>query len=86
MVFWPKLYNFESKFCTNQVEVGGFCGRKRTFLQKDGLSAETASFGCFGISAERNFFEEPSFGFWQKDKNPLSVATNIGLILDYPWI
>ena len=73
MVFWPKLYNFESKFCTNQVEVGGFCGRKRLFLPKDGPSSETASFGCFGISAEINFFEEPSFGFRQKDKNYLSV-------------
>ena len=42
---------------------------ERIFLQKESLSAEgallaeTASFGSFGISAEMNFFEEPSFGF-----------------------
>ena len=43
------------------------------FLQKEALLAETASFGSFGISAEINFFEEPSFGFRQNDKNSLSV-------------
>ena len=68
-----KLVNFESKFGTNQVKVAGFCNRKTQFLPKEGLSAETASFVCYGISAERNFLEEPSFGFRQKDKNCLSV-------------
>ena len=51
----------------------GFSCRKSLFLQKEALSAETASFGSFSISAEINFFEEPSFGFRQKDKNYLSV-------------
>ena len=38
MPFWPKscknYYNFEAKFCTNQVGVAGFCCRKRPFLPK----------------------------------------------------
>ena len=51
----------------------GFSCRKSLFLQKEALLAETASFGSFGISAEINFFEEPSFGFRQNDKNSLSV-------------
>ena len=47
--------------------------RKRLFRQKEGLLAETASFGSFCISAESNFLEVSSFGFRQEHKIPLSV-------------
>ena len=68
-----KMIVFQSKFGNNQARIEGFSCRKSLFLQNEALLAETASFGSFGISAEINFFEEPSFGFRQNDKNSLSV-------------
>ena len=63
----------QSKFGNNQARVEGFSCRKSLFLQKEALLAETASFSSCGISAEIDFFEEPSFGFRQNDKDSLSV-------------
>ena len=64
--FWQKYPLISAKFASNFY-------RKKLFLQKVALSAEMASFGTFGISAERDFFQTLSFGFLQKERNPLSV-------------
>ena len=64
--FWQKEPLISEEFSSNFY-------RKKLFLQKVALSAETASFGTFGISAERDFFQMVSFGFLQKERNPLSV-------------
>ena len=44
------------------------------FLPKESLSAETPSFGSFGILAEMFLFEVLSFGYRQKEEISLSVA------------
>ena len=54
-------------------------------MQKDPLLAETASsaeslsLGSFCISAEMNFLESHSFGFWQREENSLSVEHCLAL-------
>ena len=44
------------------------------FLPKETLSAETPSFGSFGISAEMFLFEVLSFSYRQEEEISLSVA------------
>ena len=67
MLFLPKLEDISA-------EIEGYFYQNSLFRQKELLSAETPSFGSFGISAEMFLFEVLSFGYRQKEEISLSVA------------
>ena len=72
--FWQK-YHLSTDILANYFpETCGIFYQKSLFRQKESLSAETPSFGSFGISAEMFLFEVLSFGFQQKEEISLSVA------------
>ena len=72
---FQQKYHLSADILANYFpETCGIFYRKSLFRQKQSLSAETPSFGSFGILAEMFLFEVLSFGYRQKEEISLSVA------------